>query len=177
MKKIFAVTIIAMFTTTLLTAQIAGVKWHTFQEAEQLMKQNPRPIFVDVYTDWCGWCKKMEQDTFTNLVIAEILNTKFYPVKFNAEGSERINFLGETFINDGKTGRTHQLAIALLHGQLGYPTVVFLYPQQSGQYATAPVPGYKEPKAMETLLSFFVDSNFENQSWADFQRNFKGKIE
>jgi uncharacterized protein YyaL (SSP411 family) len=57
------------------------VKWYTIQEAEKLNKQNPRPIFVDTYTDWCGWCKKMDKETFTNSVITEILNNKFYPVK------------------------------------------------------------------------------------------------
>jgi len=176
-KKIFAATIIAMVFCLTLTAQPVRVKWHTIQEAEQLMKTTPRPLFIDAYTDWCGWCKRMDQVTFTHAVIADILNTKFYPVKFNAEGKESINFLGQTFINDGKVGNTHQLAVALLQGQLAYPTVVFLYQQPTGQYAVAPIPGYKEPKDMEALLNFFVDRNFETQKWDDFQRNFKGKIE
>ena len=179
-KKIFAATIIAAFLCftpfSTLMAQAGRVKWHTIQEAEQLMKQTPRPIFFDAYTDWCGWCKKMDEDTFTHAVIADILNTKFYPVKFDAEGKESIEFLGQTFINDGRVGRTHQLAVALLQGQLAYPTVVFFYSQPNGQYAAAPIPGYKTPKDMEILLSFFADRNFEKQNWEDFQRSFTGKV-
>lgn len=157
--------------------QTADVKWYTIQEAEQLMKKSPRPLFIDTYTDWCGWCKMMDKDTFTNTVIADMLNNRFYPVKFNAEGKEKVDFLGKTFINDGKSGNTHQLAVALLQGQLAYPTVVILTTQQDGKIGFSPVPGYKPPKDMEVLLSFFADRIYETQKWEEFQKTFKGKIQ
>jgi thioredoxin-related protein len=151
------------------------VKWYTIQEAEKLMKESPRPLFIDTYTDWCGWCKRMDQDTFSNSVIAEILNTKFYPVKFDAEGKEKVTFLGQTFINDGKYGRAHQLAVALLNGQLSYPTVVFLT-LENDKIGVSPVPGYRNPKEMEPLLSFFADGAYKSTSWEEYQKSFVGKV-
>jgi thioredoxin-related protein len=155
-------------------SQKENIKWYSIEEAEKLIKDNPRPIFIDAYTDWCGWCKKLDQDTFSNLIIADILTTKFYPVKFNAEGKNDVTFQGKTFINDGKSGNAHQLAVALLKGQLSYPTVVFL--DEKGQFLT-PVPGYRSAKEMEELLSFFAEKAYEKQNYQDFQKSFKGRIQ
>ena len=152
------------------------VKWYTLQEAEKLFKQSPRPFFIDAYTDWCGWCKKMDKETFTNSVISDVLNNKFYPVKFDAEGTQSITFFGTTFTNDGKSGKAHQLAVALLQGQLAYPTVVFLTQQPDGKLAATPIPGYKEAKEIEVILSFFADKNYESQKFEDFQKTFAGKV-
>ncbi|NSW95400.1 MAG: DUF255 domain-containing protein [Bacteroidales bacterium] len=176
MKQILFFLVILINITSFSYSQTATVKWYTIQEAEKLSKQTPKPIFIDTYTDWCGWCKKMDQETFTNPIIAEILNQKFYPVKFDAEGKESVTFLGQTFINDGKYGKAHQLAVALLNGRLSYPTVVFLT-LQDNKYSVSPVPGFRQPKDMEVLLSYFADKAYLSQKWEDYQKSFKGRIQ
>lgn len=173
MKRIMLILVISLAVFNL-TGQKSEVKWYTIEEAEKLIKAEPRPLFIDTYTDWCGWCKKLDQDTFSHPVIAEILNSKFYPVKFDAEGKEPVVFQGTTFINDGKAGRTHQLAVALLKGQLSYPNIVFF--NEKNQLLTN-VPGYREPKQMEVLLSFFSEKAYDKMDFQAFEKSFKGKVQ
>jgi thioredoxin-related protein len=149
------------------------VKWYTIEEAQKLAKENPRPLIIDTFTDWCGWCKKLDEVTFSSEVIARILNTRFYAVKFDAESSEPIVFQGQPFINDGKSGRAHQFAAALLKGQLSYPNLVFF--NEKLQLLTN-VPGYRTPKEMEALLVFIADKVYEKQNYQDFEKSFHGKV-
>lgn len=158
-----------------LSAQVnSTVRWYTIEEAEKMTKKSPRPIFVDTYTDWCGWCKRLDSDVFTNPVIVQILNEKYYPVKFNAESTEPVTFQGKTYKNDGAYGRAHQLAYALLKGKLSYPTVVFL--NNKAQVIT-PVPGFRSAKEFEPILIYFSGNDWQTKNYEDFYSSFKGKIE
>src|SRR5438045_724912 len=95
------------------------VKWMSFEEAVAKSKTEKRKIFIDVFTDWCGWCKVMDKNTFPDPEIAKLLNEKFYPVKFDAEQTADVVFRGSTFkfVSQGNRGY-HQLAAALLNNQL-----------------------------------------------------------
>ena len=91
-------------------------------------KVPPKKMYIDLYTSWCGWCKKMDQSTFKDPAIVSIMNKYYYPVKMNAEMSESIDFNGHTFVNPnpGKSRSTHQFAASILDYQLSYPSYVIL---------------------------------------------------
>lgn len=173
LKSTFTVLVMLISVSAALAQKPGGVKWYTIEEAEKMAKESPRPIFIDTYTDWCSWCKKLDSETFAHPVIIEILNTKFYAVKFNAEGKEDVTLKGTTFKNDGKNGRTHQLAVALLQGKMGYPSVVFM--NDKIELLTV-VPGFKPAKDMEPILQFFADKAYLTKTFDDFTANFKSSI-
>ena len=172
MKKAFLIFSVVAISLSAM-GQKTEVKWYTIEDAEKMVKTSPRPLFIDTYTDWCGWCKKLDADTFSNPIIAEILNSRFYPVKFDAEGKDPVVFQGQTFINDGKSGKSHQLAIALLRGQMGYPNLVFF--NEKLQLVTN-VSGYMVPKDLEVILGYMADKAYENQKFEDYSKSFKGKL-
>ena len=155
-------------------AQKKGVKWYTFEEAVELNQKEQRKIFIDIYTDWCGWCKKMDANTFSHPTIAKILNEHYYAVKFDAESRDTIVFAGQQFINKGNSARSpHQLAIALLQGKMSYPSVAYM--NENNQRLTA-VPGYFTPERLEPILRFFADDAFKSKSFEEFQKNFQSEI-
>ena len=82
------------------------VNWMSFEEAVEASKKTKKKIFIDVYTDWCGWCKVMDKNTFSQNDIAKYLNDNFYSVKLDAEGEGDITFKDHTykFIAQGKKG-------------------------------------------------------------------------
>ncbi|OFX25281.1 MAG: hypothetical protein A2041_02315 [Bacteroidetes bacterium GWA2_31_9b] len=155
-------------------SQKSEVKWYTIEEAVELNKTTQKKIFIDVYTDWCGWCKKMEASTFTHPVIAKILNEDYYAVRFNAETKDTIIFSGQTFVNQGGNRQPHQLAVALLQNKLSYPSIVYM--NENNQLITA-VPGYYGPDGLEPILKFFITDAFKTQSFEDFKNSFKSEIQ
>jgi thioredoxin-related protein len=151
------------------------IKWHTFQEALELSKREKKKIFIDVYTNWCGWCKVMDRNTFSNQVVAKYMNDHFYAIKLNAEMNDTIFFNGNTYVNPNpNTPRsTHQLASALLNNQLSYPTTVYLDENFS---MLTQVPGYRKPEELETILNFFGGNAFKTRKWEEFSSTFKSEI-
>lgn len=175
MKKSSTITLI-VFLTFLGTCQINAqeVQWLSFEEAIKKNAESPRKIFVDVYTDWCGWCKVMDKNTFQNPLISKVMNESFYCVKLNAEGRDDIKVQGRTykFIANGNRGY-HELAAELLNGKMSYPTVVFLAENLSILQALA---GYHDAKAFEPIAHFFATNAFKTQKWEEFTQNFKSSF-
>lgn len=164
MMKYLLATAALCFSLNVATAQ---VKWMTWNEAVEANAKSPKKIFVDVYTDWCGWCKRMDQSTFSDKIVAKALNDDFYAVKFNAEQKEDIVFNGKTykFVPGGRRG-SHELARMLLQGRMGYPTVVFLNERVE---VIQPVPGYQEPTAFLKVVNYFGEDLYKTTPWNKYQ--------
>ena len=154
----------------------AEFRWYTFEEALALNKQNPKKILVDIYTDWCGWCVKMDNTTWKDSTIRDYMAANFYPVKLNAERKDTVVFNGNTYVNPSPNvpSSTHQLAISLLQGQMSYPSYVLL--NEKFEILNM-VKGYKVPKEMEVLLHYVAEGAYDKMTYEKYAETFKGTIQ
>lgn len=175
MKKILLIiTAIVISLSIYAGEKDSPIKWYSFEEAIKLQKENPKMIFIDVYTDWCGWCKKMDKSTFANEEIAKYMNENYYAVKFDAEMKADVDFKGKTYVNNGKSRRSsHELAKSLLNGQMSYPSYAFL--DKDAELLTV-VQGYMEAPDFEPILHYFGEDHYKETEWKDFKSSFKGSL-
>ncbi len=153
-------------------APTESVKWVSMEEAAASAKKDGKKILVDMYTDWCGWCKRMDQTTYAQPEVVKYINENYHAVKFNAEQKESVTINGVTYKYNSSVGRrgVHDLALQLLNGRLSYPTTSFLNPDLS---ILTNVAGYQEASDMMAILSFLGEEHYKDTSWESYQKSFK----
>ena len=146
----------------------ATISWMSVEEAAGKLQQEQRPVLIDLYTTWCGWCRQMDKRTYSNKKVAEYLQDKFYPVRVDAETHAVITWGGRTYQFNPQY-RSNEFAMYLTHGQLEFPTTIFIVPGQEPQA----IPGFLEPKDLELLVKYFGEGAYRTTSFDDYQKRFK----
>ncbi len=176
MKKVLFIVIAFVAAAQVAPAQI---KWMSIEEAMKKQDSVPKTVMIDMYTDWCGWCKKMDAETFSNPELAAYINANFYPVKFNAETNDTVLFpvksknekTGETvtewkpFINPQLGNRSpHMLAQMLLSGKMSYPSIVYI----DFEGNIVPIAGYMSVENLEPILVYFAERINKYSDWGEY---------
>jgi len=149
------------------------INWLSIEEAVVANQENPRKFIIDVYTDWCGWCKRMDATTFSDEDIASYINDNFHAVKLDGEHKEEI-VLGDSrfkFVDSGRRGY-NELAAVLLDGRLGYPSVVYLNEKLERLTVS---PGYKTVSDLQVELAFFAEEAYKETDFDTFRENYNNK--
>ena len=127
-----------------------GIQWYSMTEGFSKASKENKVLIVDVYTDWCYWCKVMDLQTYGNKNVIKKMNKYCIGVKFNpeVEGNHTVN--GETLSSD-------QLATYLNKGgrMPGYP-MTFVWKTLSDQSQIAPYSGYLDTTIFNSVLNRYI---------------------
>ena len=175
MKKIIALVAVVILTAsfTIPTKEVVhkgkSIKWLSFEEAIALNKKNPKPIYFDMYTDWCGWCKQMEKKTFSDPAIIKYMNKHFYAVKFNAETRKAITYKGKVYKNNRGY---NELAIEMMNRQMAFPTSIFWNEKET---LLTRIPSYLDAKEFDVIMHYYGSGAYFKTGWYKYKKNYEKK--
>lgn len=162
------ITFFFLFSTIKLQAQ---VNWVELDDAVKMAQTQHKKILVKVYTNWCGWCKEMDKNTFSNEYVSKYLNEHYICVRFNAEQKNDITFQGKVYRLVRTTrGSYHEFAAKLLNGNMSYPSTVFL--DETGNFIQA-IAGYLRPQQLEKIAAYFASNSHFSMPWQHFESGYK----
>jgi thioredoxin-related protein len=130
-------------------AAATGLTWRDWDRGLQEARTSGRHVLVDVYTDWCGWCRRMDADVYARPEIRDYLTRKFVLVKLDAEAPDAARYEGRSF-----TSRS----LAARFSVNGYPTTIFLKP--SGDHLFN-VPGYVPADRFLLVLRYIGEGHLD----------------
>ena len=173
MKKVARLAALAvLFLTGSCSAQTdkhnvaGGIQWMSFEQAVQLNDQTPKKIFIDVYTDWCGWCKRMDASTFKDSTVVEYIKENYYAVKLDAETKDTIRFRDKVFVFKPEY-KANELAVSLLNGKMGYPSFVVMDEKYT---LLTPLSGFHTTTELMPILTFFGSNKYQTMKWEDYPK-------
>ncbi len=146
--------LLVLFTMACFVSQAQEIKWMSMKDALTAQKKNKKPIFIDAYTVWCGPCKMLDKNTFSDEKVVKAINEKYNAVKFNAEGNEEIQFGGKLYTNPDyqearKNSRNGMHQFTGFLQVPGYPTMVVI--NSEGKIVKSIV-GYKNADELISLM-------------------------
>ncbi|MEN0006228.1 MAG: DUF255 domain-containing protein [Bacteroidota bacterium] len=152
-----------------------NVEWLSFEEAVERSEKDGKKIMIEIYTEWCTWCKRMDTITLEQPAIATYINDNFYAVKFDAETQREITFKERQFefIKRGKKGY-HSIVAELLKGhRLIYPSFVFL---DGEQRVIQVISKYRSPQEFERIISYFGQDHHKRTPWSVYRKSYKSTL-
>jgi thioredoxin-related protein len=144
------------------------IHWLSVDELQEAYAKEPRPIIIDVYTSWCGWCKVMDANTYNNDSVAAYINKHYYAVKFDAETKIAVKWRGRNF-QFNQHYNVNEFSLFITNGQMSYPTTVLM---AGIDQSVSPLSGYFKPGELEGPLKYIGSGTYKTENYPDFIKTF-----
>lgn len=145
-------------------------KWKSLDEMQELQKQEPRKVLIDVSYNYRNTCTVQNLTTYNNPKIAEYLNKKYYCVTINAQTKDTLKFKGVTYINENQQHGIHQMPIAMLQGKMQFPAFLIL---DENLNLLDRIQMYLPPQKFEAVMKYYGDNIYKTKVFQDFEKDFK----
>jgi thioredoxin-related protein len=143
--------------------------WMNMNELNEKIRSEPKPVIIDLYTNWCYWCKVMDKKTYTNAKVISYINDHFYAVKLDAETKDVVKWnYTDYHFNDNY--KVNDFTMYATSGQPGFPTTVIFADEHSAPVSIA---GFLTPGEMEPVLKYFGEGAYKKQNFTEFKSGFK----
>jgi thioredoxin-related protein len=145
------------------------IQWMSLTEATASLQHQKKPVLIDLYTDWCSWCRVMDKKTYSNKRVAEYVQEKFYPVRVNAESKDALTWKGKTY-RFNENYRANDFAVYITQGKLAFPTTIIIPGDGSEPQA---IPGYLETRDFELIAKYFGEGGYGKIPFDQYRRDFQ----
>lgn len=136
----------------------AEIKWTSFENGLTRAHKEKKPILMDVYTDWCRWCKVMDSKTYSQKEIEGLISKRFVPVRMNGESKKKVVYQEQQY-EEGALGKKL--------GVRGFPTTIFF--DRDGNMIGAQA-GYIEAPDFLKMLKYIESGAYRKTSFEQFTK-------
>ena len=152
---------------SLLQGQIV---WRSFEELNTIGNEDKK-VMVFIYTDWCKWCRELDKTCFSDSDIANFINLNYFPIKFNGEIDESIEFQGQTYKLKKEDEKVfHQFTEEFNKGDISYPAIVFL---DENLKVIQTIKGFRPKSEMFNVLNYFEGNYYKKVSWTNYIKSLQ----
>jgi len=152
-------TLLSFRSATALAGEKEKLHWVRFDEGMVQAQRSNKKILIDVYTTWCVWCKRMDQNTYSDDSLAAYLGRHYVLVKLNAESQSELSYKGQ---------RVSEMQLAREFGVNGYPTTVFL--KANGDPITS-FPGYADAVQFGNVVRFIAEDIYLSKKFDEYLKS------
>ena len=133
--------------------------WHKYDEGMAKAEKDKKHVLVAFYTNWCGWCRRMDKVTYADEEIRKVLNEGYVAIKVNGQSNEKVE-VDKKKITETELARKFRVR--------SYPITWFL--KHSGE-KIAPYYGYADAPTFLTVLNYIKDDLYDKISFEEYLKN------
>lgn len=165
-RLIFSVTMVLLTALLCRAGDKGEVQWKNLTAGLEEAKKSNKKILLDVYTDWCGWCKRLDKDVYANEKVADYLKQQYVAVKLNAESTAKVTYKGKTI---------SEMEVAQAFGIHSYPNIIFL--DAAGEPINS-LGGYVNAEKFLPIVKFIGEDYYKKMTWDQYleKSGMKGKL-